>query len=182
MIIGGHRSEALTDTLVTECHSQLPQFTADQIASIVRGLFRSPGWSDHTQITDLISAAADQLPQQLPSMQTAVLGKLMLSLCKEQRHSQIRYTQQQQPDPSSSNSSSNRGGGGGGEQQQQGELLQLLQHCSEEWQQRLQQGISIKEVEDVQAALAAAGLHELAAACAQVRLLALPLFVLSSMF
>lgn len=113
------------------------------MASLLRGVHPPSRWPGSPQ---LLAAAASQLPQQLQHMSSPVLAKLISALSK-QLHA-ARKAQQQQ------------------EEQQQ--LQALLQQCGQQWLQRRGSQGDRMQGEAVAAALAAAGLQELADAVRQV--------------
>ncbi|WIA13792.1 hypothetical protein OEZ85_007340 [Tetradesmus obliquus] len=141
---GAAPSAAFSEAFVAQCMAQLPRFSADQMASLLRGVHPPSRWPGSPQ---LLAAAASQLPQQLQHMSSPVLAKLISALSK-QLHA-ARKAQQQQ------------------EEQQQ--LQALLQQCGQQWLQRRGSQGDRMQGEAVAAALAAAGLQELADAVRQVQ-------------
>lgn len=134
-----------------------------QVASIVRGVLKLPGESAQAQVAQLLTTAAQQLPEQLASMSTSVLGRLVVALGKHRQLLQQQYTAQTDA------AYSNCGVEDGHEQHMEPVMLQLMQQCGQEWVQPRRQGqVTKSECSAVSKALAAANLRELLELAEQV--------------
>lgn len=182
--------EGFVQQLVRRSRQQLSGFSANQLASLLRGLLAMPAQQD-TNTLLLLSEAHTLLPEKLPGISTNVLTELIKSLGK-----QLRRVQQQQEHDSAqlagrleqhvsdgvasaegNNTSSSRSGSSSAsralQQQQPGgqqeALLGMLQDCVAEWSKpaRVAQ-LTHWQAMSVEGVLQACGQESLVAVAAQV--------------